>query len=129
MVKIKYPRVVKVRPRDSEGKITKPAVRKLFDRGVITKRDIFAKSNIQVDTTSPAAFKKSVTRLRRKGLTLEEQRRLRIAKARAAAQILRPNISKKEKKQFKEILKVPIPKVYKERSVAKRARGPMGRFL
>ena len=120
------PRVGKVR---FKGAVTEKKVRTLFNEGKIKRNNLFGKSDIKVNTSSANKFKKDVTQLRKKGITAEEQRALRMAKARAAAQILRPNISKYEKTQFKAILKVPIPKIHKIRSVSKRSRGSSGRFI
>jgi len=113
MARPTLPRIGKVRLDSDSSKTTKGKVRDLFKDKVIKRRDLFQKSKgYNVSIKNPSQFKDSVSRLRKRGITREEQRVLRIAKARAAAQILRPNISTKEKKQFTQILKTPIPKVH-----------------
>lgn len=67
----------------------------------------------KISITSPTAFKKSIMELKKGGFTLKEKRALVLARTRATAQLGRRNLSTKERKQFKEISKINIPKVKK----------------
>ncbi len=66
-----------------------------------------------IDTTSPTAFRRSIKTLKRGGLTVREKRALTLAKNRAGAQLNRRNLSKKERKQFRTISRMRLPKITK----------------
>ncbi len=63
-----------------------------------------------IDITSPFAFRGSIKEIKKGGVTLMESRALNFAQRRAEAQLGRKNLSRKERKQFKEISKIRIPK-------------------
>ncbi len=67
----------------------------------------------KISITSPAAFRKSIRELKKGGLTLKEKRALTLARTRGAVQLKRKNLSPKERKQFRIISKINIPKVSK----------------
>ncbi len=67
----------------------------------------------KISITSPFAFRKSIRELKKGGITLKERRGLILAKNRAGAQLKRNNLSAKEKKQFRTIAQINIPKVTK----------------
>jgi len=62
---------------------------------------------------SPTAFKESIRKLKKGGLTLREKRGLVLARNIADAQLGRKNLSSKERKQFKAITKIKLPKITK----------------
>lgn len=64
----------------------------------------------KISIKSPSAFKSSIKKLEKGGLTTREKRGLVLAQNRAKAQLKRKNLSKKEREQFKEISKIKIPK-------------------
>ncbi len=64
-----------------------------------------------VTIVSPTAFRESIRKLKVGGLTLKEKRALVLAKNRAGAQLKRKNLSPKERKQFRAIMKINIPKI------------------
>ena len=65
----------------------------------------------KISIKSPAAFRQSITTLRKGGVTLKERRGLVLAQNRAAAQLRRKNLSRKEFKQFSVIASMSIPRV------------------
>lgn len=67
----------------------------------------------KISITSPAAFRRSIRELKRGGVTLKERRALILAKTRATVQLKRNNLSNKERKQFRTISQMNIPKVTK----------------
>jgi len=67
----------------------------------------------KISITSPAAFRASIKELKKGGLSLREKRALVLARNRAAAQLKRKNLSAKERKQFRAISKISIPKISK----------------
>lgn len=69
----------------------------------------------KISIESPKKFKKSIKELKKGGITVEEKKALTLAKARAKVQLLRPNLSTKEKKQFRTISNMSVPKVNKKR--------------
>ncbi len=80
------------------------------------KRTLFFKAKDprlarDISITSPSAFRESIKKLKRGGVTLKEMRALQLAKNRAGAQLKRKNLSSKERKQFRAISKINIPKV------------------
>lgn len=66
-----------------------------------------------ISITSPTAFKKSITELKKGNYSTADQRALQLAKNRATAQLNRKNLSAKERKQMREISKTNIPKAKK----------------
>ncbi len=65
----------------------------------------------KISITSPSTFKESIRELKKGGLNLKEKRALVLAQNRARAILNKKNLSVKERKQFKEISKIKIPKV------------------
>ena len=65
----------------------------------------------KISIKSPTAFKKSIKELKKGGITLKEKRALTLAKTRAIVQLRRKNLSPKEKRQFKAISNMKIPKI------------------
>ncbi len=68
---------------------------------------------IKID--SPTAFKKSVRILKRGGLSTKEKRALVFAQNRAGAQLKRKNLSSQERRQFKAIIRVKLPRLTKNK--------------
>jgi hypothetical protein len=66
-----------------------------------------------INITSPTSFKESIRKLKKGGITTEEKRALVLAKNRSSAQLKRKNLSSKERKQFKAITKINLPKITK----------------
>jgi len=64
-----------------------------------------------ISIKSPSAFKRSIQTLKKRGLNLTEKRALTLARTRAKIQLKRRNLSAKERKQFKVIAGMRIPKV------------------
>ena len=82
----------------------------------MTKNTLFFKPKYpsiarKISITSPFTFKESIKSLTKGGLNLKEKRALVLAQNRARAQLKRKNLSSKERKQFKAISKINIPKV------------------
>lgn len=67
----------------------------------------------KISIVSPAAFRRSIRKLKKGGVTLKERRALTLAKTRATVQLKRNNLSNKERKQFRTISQMNIPKVTK----------------
>ncbi len=70
----------------------------LFDTKVKSK-----KIASEISITSPAAFRESIKKLEKNGLTTHEERALILAQNRAKAQLHRKDLSPKERSQFKKI--------------------------
>ncbi len=66
---------------------------------------------IKID--SPTAFKESIRKLKKGGLTTREKRALVLARNRSAAQLKRKNLSPKERRQFRAIKKMKLPSITK----------------
>jgi len=62
---------------------------------------------------SPTAFKESIRKLKKGGLTLKEKRGLVLARNRAAAQLKRKNLSSEERVQFRKIKNIKLPAITK----------------
>ncbi len=81
----------------------------------ITKSIFFPPKNKalarKISIKSPTAFRRSIRKLRLGGVTLEEKRALTLAKTRALVQLKRNNLSAKERRQFRSISQINIPKV------------------
>lgn len=67
-----------------------------------------------ISIETPGKFKKSITELKKRGLTLKEKRALVLARNRAKVQLKRKNLSTRERNQFRAISKMTIPKVKKK---------------
>ncbi len=67
----------------------------------------------KISIKSPAAFEKSIRVLKKGGITLKEKRALVLARNRASAQLKRKNLSPGERKQFRMISKMNLPKITK----------------
>ena len=67
----------------------------------------------KISITSPAAFRRSIRELKKGGITLKEKRALTLARTRSMVQLKRKNLSTKERKQFRAISKMNLPKVTK----------------
>lgn len=65
----------------------------------------------KISIKTPAKFKRSINTLKEDGITLEEKKALTLARTRASVQLLRPNLSIRERKQFKTISRMRIPRV------------------
>lgn len=67
----------------------------------------------QISIRTPGEFAKSIRTLKASGgkLTLTERRGLILAQNRSEAQLLRPNLGKRERKQFKKISRMRIPPI------------------
>lgn len=63
-----------------------------------------------ISIKSPAAFRGSIKKLKRGGLTTPEGRGLVLARNRAGAQLKRKNLSPKERREFTTISRTRIPK-------------------
>ena len=65
-----------------------------------------------ISITSPEQFRKSISRVRKlKGISATTKRRaLTLAKNRSGAQLKRKNLSPKERKQFRAITNIKIPR-------------------
>ena len=70
-----------------------------------------------ISITSPTAFRRSIRTLKKSNgrLSLKERQGLVLAKNRAGAQLQRKNLSPKERRQFRAITKIRIPKLRKRR--------------
>lgn len=77
----------------------------LYTRKIKSKR----RANI-ISITSPTAFRRSIREIRKGNYTLGDYRALVLAKTRATLMLKKKNLSAKERKQFKEISKINIPK-------------------
>ena len=69
----------------------------------------------KISIKSPFAFRRSIRTLKKGGITLKERRGLILAKNRAGAILKRNNLSGKERKQFRSISQINIPKVTKKK--------------
>lgn len=65
----------------------------------------------KISIKSPTTFRNSIKKLKKGGITLKEKRALTLARTRALVQLKRRNLSSKERKQFRDISKMNIPKV------------------
>lgn len=65
----------------------------------------------KISIKSPKTFRNSISRLRKGGITLKEKRALTLAKTRASVQLKRPNLSTKERRQFRAISRMKLPKI------------------
>lgn len=68
-----------------------------------------------VNITSPTAFKESIRKLKKGGLSGNEKKALVLARNRAGAQLKRKNLSGKERVQFRKIKNMSLPAVSKKK--------------
>ncbi len=66
-----------------------------------------------ITITSPTAFKESIRKLKKGGLSSDEKKGLVLSRNRAAAQLGRKNLSSKERKQMRAIKKIKLPPITK----------------
>ncbi len=66
-----------------------------------------------IDITSPTAFRRSISIIKKGGVTLQEKQALLLARTRATLQLKRKNLSLKERIQFKKISLINLPKITK----------------
>ncbi len=64
-----------------------------------------------IDTTSPTAFRGSIREIEKRGVTVTEKRGLVLAQNRARAQLKRRNLSPRERRQFRTISRIRLPRV------------------
>jgi hypothetical protein len=64
-----------------------------------------------ISIESPAAFKESIRRLQRGGLTATEKRALVLAQNRAKAMLKKRSVSANERRQLESIARIPLPPV------------------
>lgn len=69
----------------------------------------------RISIKSPTAFHRSIRTLSRGGLKLTEKRALTLAQTRAKLQLRRKSLSQGERKQFRAIATMKIPKVGRRR--------------
>lgn len=69
----------------------------------------------KISIVTPQAFRESIRKLKRGGITLEEKRALTLAQTRAKLQLRRINLSPNERKEFRAISKMKIPNISKRR--------------
>jgi len=62
---------------------------------------------------SPSAFRASIKKLSKGGITLVEKRALVLARNRAKAMLKRKNLSAKERRQMREISRIKLPPIMK----------------
>lgn len=67
-----------------------------------------------ISIRSPTAFKESIKKLRKGGLTTTEKKALVLARTRASLQLKRKNLSSKERVQFKKISQIKLPMITKK---------------
>ena len=78
-----------------------------FDKSIFLKpKDKRLAKEISIE--SPAKFRKSIRKLKIKGLTTKERRALNLARTRAKLQLKRQNLSAKERRQFTDISRTRI---------------------
>ena len=65
----------------------------------------------KISIKTPGQFNKSISMLKKNGITLKENRALKLARTRAKVQLKRKNLSTREMNQMKAIAKTSIPRV------------------
>lgn len=65
----------------------------------------------KISITSPTSFRESIRKLKQGGLNTKEKRALVLAQNRARAQLKRKHLSMKERKQFRQISNIKLPKI------------------
>lgn len=68
-----------------------------------------------ISIKSPSQFRKSISTLKKRGLTITEKRALVLAQNRARVQLKRRNLSLKERKQFRAISTIKLPNITKRK--------------
>ena len=66
-----------------------------------------------ISIESPAAFRESIRKLKRMGLDARAKRALVLAQNRAKAMLKKKALSAKERRQFAQIARMPLPPVEK----------------
>lgn len=84
----------------------------------MTKNTIFGPAKSKrlakiITIKSPTAFKESIRKIRKGGVTGEEKKALVLARNRATAQLNRKNLSRKERIQMRAIKNTKLPGVSK----------------
>ena len=67
----------------------------------------------KISIKTPGQFRKSISMLKKNGITLKENKALVLAKTRAKIQLKRTNLSKRERNQMMAIARTVIPRVTK----------------
>lgn len=80
---------------------------KKFKKSIFFKPK-FPKLAKKISIRNPSAFRRSIRKLKKGGLTLREKRGLVLARTRAKISLKRKNLSRKEKKQMRKISKMRI---------------------
>lgn len=65
----------------------------------------------KISIKTPGQFNKSIAKLRKRGITLKENRALILARTRAKVQLKRKNLSTRERNQMKAIANTTIPRI------------------
>lgn len=68
-----------------------------------------------ISIVSPSKFRGSIDKIKRGGVTLEEKRALVLAQNRSRAQLRRSNLSAKERREFRAIVRTKLPSVTRRR--------------
>ncbi len=88
----------------------------------ITKSIFFAPKDAKlarkISIQTPGKFRKSIALLEKNGITVKENQALVLAKTRAKVQLLRKNLSIRERKQMKAISKIKIPMARRATAIA-----------
>lgn len=85
-----------------------------FTKGLFFKpKDKALARKITIKT--PAGFRRSIRILKKNGITTKEKRALNLARNRARVQLLRKNLSIKERRQFTMISKIKLPRITKRK--------------
>ncbi len=64
-----------------------------------------------ISIRTPGQFNKSIEKLKKRGITVRENKALNKAKSRAKVQLKRKNLSIRERNQMRAIAMTPIPRV------------------
>ena len=64
----------------------------------------------KISIRTPTSFKRSISKLKKGGITLKEKRALTLARTRAIVQLKRPNLSLRERRQFLTIAEMKNPR-------------------
>lgn len=102
--------------RRKSQRLSKSKIKSKFEKGKLSRKLIFSTTTykgIHVPISSVSAFKNAVEAIKRNGVGPRERKAIEAAKAKAAAQLLRKNLSPNERRQFRAILKMRTPRVNK----------------
>ncbi len=95
-------------------------------RRKITKTIFFKPKDVRlarkISIRSPSEFRASIRELEKKGITTKEKRALTLARTRASLQLKRKTLSEKERKEFKMIVGMKLPKVSVPKKLKKKRR-------